>query len=242
MDPVTLSILAGAGGGVMSKLFNGNKNPARNARPYLDQMPGVGHQYYDPYVNRGEQANQQANGMYGQFAEDPFANYNNIVQNYKPSEGYQFKRDEAMNAMEAAANSGGYAGGTYDQKERGKLANRLMGEDMQQYINNILGIQEAGLQGLQHQGDQGYGASGGAADYFGNALGERASMESEGQRWKNSNRSNLLQSALQGAGQGLQLGGALGQNATGGGQQFARMTGQQYRPQNMNINWNGGNY
>ena len=46
-------IASGVGG-----LFNwlSASNPSDAANPYLEQMPGVAHQYMDPYVNQGNRA------------------------------------------------------------------------------------------------------------------------------------------------------------------------------------------
>lgn len=236
MDPVTIGLLAGAGSGVLSKLFGGSQqNPARAARPYLEKIPGIGEQYYSPYVNRGEEANRQVGDLYKRLAMDPQAFLNEIMQGYKPTEGYQYKSKMAQDAAHNAAAAGGYVGGEYDQRNRAELANSLASQDMQQYIDNILGLQGAGISGLQRQGDYGYQASSGLADYLGNAYGNRAQLESSGRQYQNQSRGNMfgnmLQTGLSAAGMaagapgaGGQVAGLLGSQA--GGQSYRLSPGQ----------------
>lgn len=236
MDPVTIGLLAGAGSGVLSKLFGGSQqNPARAARPYLEKIPGIGEQYYSPYVNRGEEANQQAGDIYKRLSMDPQAFLNQIMQGYKPSEGYKFKSEQGQKAALGAARAGGYLGSDYDELKRAELANQLASQDMQQYIDNILGLQGAGLSGLQHQGDTGFQASSGLADYLGNAYGNRAQLEASGRQYQNQARGNMfgnmLQTGLSAAGMAAGAPGAGGQAAgllgsQAGGQSYRLSPGQ----------------
>jgi hypothetical protein len=45
--------------------LSSSQNPANAAQPYLQQIPGVGHQNYDPYIQQGQQAGQTLQGEYG---------------------------------------------------------------------------------------------------------------------------------------------------------------------------------
>ena len=176
-------------------------NPAKAAQPYLNKAHDVGNQYYDPYVQRGEQANQQSNQLYQRLAQDPSGYFNELMQGYKPSAAYQGKYDRAFREATNSANAGGYAGTELDQEERGRLANRLSEEDLQQYINNILGLQGTGLEGLQHQGDYGYQASQGVADYLGNSYGNQAENAYAGKAQQLKNQSNTFSDLLKGGAQ-----------------------------------------
>lgn len=197
-----------------TSLFNrAYENPAKAARPYLDQIPGVGQKYYSPYVNRGEQASQQAGDVYSRLSMDPQAFLQQIMAGYKPTEGYKFQSGQALKAANSAAAAGGYAGTDYDQMQRTELANQFANQDMQQYIQNILGLQGAGLQGLQRQGDTGFQASSGAADYFGNYFGNRGQAESSGRRFQSQGIQNLLSGLISAGGQ---IGGAAAGNPNGG--------------------------
>jgi len=246
MDPVTMSLLGGAGAGALSSMFNRQKNPARAGRPYMDKIPGIGEQYYSPYVNRGEQANQQAGDIYSQLSADPQAFLQQIMQGYKPTEGYKYQSKMAQDAAHNAAAAGGYVGGEFDQRNRADLANTFASQDMQQYINNILQMQGTGLAGLQNQGQMGFQASGGLADYLGNAYGNRAQFETGGKQFQQQGRNNLASGLLGAAGtmggaylggpMGAQMGGQLG-SRLGGSQGQYGMGGQQFSDFARNQNW-----
>ena len=38
----------------LSDFFKGGKNPADSAMPFLNQIPGMEKQYYDPFINYGK--------------------------------------------------------------------------------------------------------------------------------------------------------------------------------------------
>jgi len=89
--------------GWLSDFFGGGKNPADAAMPYLNKIPGVGHQYYDPYVSTGLQSLGQLSNQYSNMASNPTGNYNSLASGYKESPGYQFALQQAMNAGNNAA-------------------------------------------------------------------------------------------------------------------------------------------
>ena len=73
-DMIAGSGLAGLG---LKGLFGSTKgNPANSAMPYLNQIPGIGHQYFDPYVQQGQQVAPNLQAQYGQLTNDPTGFYN----------------------------------------------------------------------------------------------------------------------------------------------------------------------
>ena len=185
----------------LSDLFHGGKNPAPEANKYLQQIPGAVSPYYQPYIDTGLRSLGTLEQQYSQLINNPQATYNQLAGGFEQSPGYQWQYDQATNAANSAAAAGGYSGTQLDQEERGRLAQRLSDEDMQQYLNNILGIQGTGLEGLQHQGDYGYQASQGAADYLGNAYGNQAENAYAGKAQQLKNQSNTFSDLLKGGAQ-----------------------------------------
>lgn len=195
----------------IGRFFGGHSggNPAESAMPYLNQIPGIGREYYDPFIQQGRQAQQQLNPMYERMSQDPTEFINALMRGYSPSEGYRFKEGQMMKAAQNAAASGGFAGTDYDQMQRADMIRGLMGEDQQQFLANILGIQGAGMQGLEGQVGRGYESAGNLAGYLGNALGAQGGAAFQGQAQRNANRMgrsnafyNLLGN-LAGAGAGI---------------------------------------
>ena len=192
-------------------------NAADAAMPYLNQVPGVGQQYYSPYINQGGQAFQQAGDIYGQQAQNPQDFLSQLMEGYKTSGGYQMKLEDALKAARGASAAGGYAGGAEDIKNQMRLAQNIGDEGFQQYYNNVTGLQNTGLQGLQQQGQTGFAGAQGLSDYLAGAYGSQANAAYSGQAQQNQNDSNFLNQLLQ---LGGTLGGAyLGRPGFGGGQQ-----------------------
>ena len=136
--------------------------------------------------------------QYGQMAEDPQDFLRQIESGYTPSEGYQYKQNKILQAMRNAAASGGRAGTMLDQEGQGDAVRGLLGEDMQQYLNNVLGIQGGGLSGLERllggrergitglagsrerEAQRGFEASSGLANILSQNLSERGALGFQG--------------------------------------------------------------
>lgn len=196
--------------GFLDKLFGGNKNPADSAMPYLNQIPGVAHQYYDPFVQQGMNAYNVMNPQLEGMASDPSAFLDKILQGYQPSRSYQMKFDEGSRAAGNSAAAGGMRGSINDITAQSRLADSLMGEDMQQWLSNVLGIQGRGLQGLGNLYNTGYDASGRLSSDLTNNLGNQGQLAFQGQREKNQRFNDLL------GGLGGALGGLAGLPMGGG--------------------------
>lgn len=190
--------------GFFSNILSGGKpqNGLAAANQYINQIPGVAQQNLSPYI------------MPGQQSEDFI---NKIMQGYKPSEGYNFGKNELNKELTAAANTGGYAGGEYDQSQRGKLIQGLMSQDMQQWLNNVL-----------ERHDKSYEASRELNDIQGGILNQQGGMAFGQAQNQNQQRANMMNQLLKlaagatggaiggpvGAGIGSALGGSLGGGST----------------------------
>jgi hypothetical protein len=198
----------------LGDFFKGGKNPADAAMPYLNQIPGMAKGYYEPYINKGNEAYNIFNPELSQMTSDPAAFLEKIMKSYEPSRGYQLQRDEALRAAGNSAAAGGMRGSSNDISNEARIADTLQGQDMQQWLQNVLGIQTQGTQGLTHQFDTGYNASNALSGDLSNVLGTQASLAFQGQANQNQSKSDLLSGlvkALAGiGGWGLQGGGTVG--------------------------------
>ena len=143
----------------LSELFHGGKNPANEAMPYLNKIPGAVNPYYQPYINQGQQANQNLMGQYGNLINNPGQKFSEFGQGYKESPGYQFKLNQALQAGNNAAAAGGMAGSPQHEQQNIQIGNDIASQDFNDYINHIMGLYGYGLQGEQGLGEQGYRAS-----------------------------------------------------------------------------------
>lgn len=157
--------------GIFSKFLSPGGDSGQAANQYLNQIPGVGQKYLQPYVDEGR---------------NPTAFIDQIMQSYKPSSGYQFKEDRLRRNAGNEAAAGGFRGTPTDTENQSQLINALLGEDMQQYINNVLGIHK-----------QGYQASSDLTDLLGSNLATQGELGFRGAESKNANRIALLKQLLE---------------------------------------------
>ena len=179
--------------GFFSNILNGgqNQDSAAAANKYLDQIPGMAHKNLDPFNNPGE----KAQGFVDQ-----------ILSGYKPSTGYQFKEDKLRQGLANTAATGGFSGTQYDQGKQGELMNSLMGDDMQQYLTNVLGVH-----------DNSFKAASQLTDVEGGGLNQQGGLAFGAAEQNNARNSSLRDALLQlaGTGVGAALGGPAGASIGG---------------------------
>lgn len=171
-------------------LFGGDddyQNPASSADRYFEQIPGTVKPYYDPLIEQGRRSSEIANPIYKMMSEDPQGFLDNLMRRFAPSEGYRFKEGKLTQQAQNAAAQGGYAGTPTAQMEQADLVRGLLGDDMQQFLSNIFGVQGAGLGGQERSIDRGAEASRGLADILAGNLAQRGNLSFQGQAQQNQN-------------------------------------------------------
>lgn len=210
-------------------LFGRRADPQKEANQYLDQIPGIGRQYYDPFIQRGGRAGDILEQQYGSLISDPGALLDKIMGGYETSKGYQRQKDILGREIGSSAAAGGIAGTPLHQEQQGEMVEGLLSQDMQNYLKNALGLYQTGLSGESGLYDKGFTASGSMADLMGNLMGTKAGMAYQSAQDKNARRNALISSLM---GLGGQLGGALlggGLGGLGGGYAMP-MSGTPYTP------------
>lgn len=198
----------------LSNLFGGggNDSPMNSANQYLNQIPGVAHQGYDDYVNAGKDASGKTKTQYEDMINDPTGFINKLMEGYKTSEGYNFQKDQLTKELGNAAAAGGIAGTPQDQMNQGQGIQKLLSADMQQFLQNVLGRYDKGLEGEEGVATRGYDASGKLTDALGGALNQQGGLAFQDQQQKNKNKNDLwsMFGKALGAGTGFALGGVPG--------------------------------
>jgi hypothetical protein len=199
------SMLSGIGG-LLGGLFGGGnyKNPADAAVPYLNQIRGSMAQYYDPYINAGQQAMGTLMPQYQNLINNPTGVMNAIGKTYQASPGYQYNVDQATKASNQAAAAGGMVGSPAQQQSLAQNISGMANQDYNQYLQTALGQYGQGLQGMGGINQLGYGASSNMADNLAQALMTQAQLSYAGQN--NANQ--------QGGGGGGGFGSLLGAGAS----------------------------
>jgi hypothetical protein len=154
----------------------GGGDAAGAANQYLNQIPGVAHQGYDPYVNAGQDASGKTKTKYEELMENPTEFINQLMKGYQPSEGYQFQKDQLTKELGNTAAARGIAGTPYDQMQQGQGVQKLLSGDMQQFLQNALGVFNTGLTGEEGVATRGYDASGKLTDAVGSNLNQQGSL------------------------------------------------------------------
>lgn len=199
----------------LSQAFGHSKitNPADAAMPYLQQIPGKMTQQYKPYQQMGMEAGRPLLDQSKAMAADPVAHLNEIMSQYEASPGYQYMLDEALRAAGNTAAAGGYRGNPEDIKNAARIADMLMGQDMQQWLANVLGEEGRGMEGERGFFGTGFQATSNLSDQIAQALAQQANLAYAGQANVNQQRADQRGGFMRGL--GALGGGALGFAAGG---------------------------
>lgn len=173
-DPISLAMM---GSSVLGSIFGG-KNGASGI---ADETYKKGQDIYNPYIDAGQQAYGQMQPELEGMTSDPGGYYEKMMSGYKPSEGYQFKRDELMRALKNSAAAGGMAGSTQDMMNEGGALDKLLSGDMQEYFQNVFGLQGRGLAGEQGLYGTGFGASQKLGDLMSSVGSQKSNLAEKGQ-------------------------------------------------------------
>ena len=188
----------------LSNLLFG-KDPAAEGKPFYDQIPGMAQEYYQPKIDSGQQAGAQTQDIYQQMGNDPQAFMNALMSSYKPSEGYKYQQGLLTDAMSNTAAAGGYAGTPYDQRRQAEQTQGMLGQDMQQFLRNLLGVQGAGLGGMDEEAMRGQNAGDSLFGYQTGNMQQQGDAAVAAQQRKNDNWGALM-GMLGGAGANMAQG------------------------------------
>ncbi len=203
----------------LSNLLKGGKNPANSAMPYLDQIPGQTKPYFEPYVNRGNEASNLAKEQYDALINRPGQKLNDIGNDFHESPGFKWAMEQALQGTNNLAAAHGMAGSPEHEQQNMTMATNLANQDYNDWLKQATGMYNTGLTGEQHQGDQGLEAGKSLADMIAQTLAQQGNLAFQGQAQKNQNQSNLFGTAAKGLGAAFGAGNPLAAfaNFFGGG-------------------------
>lgn len=186
------------------------EDPQKDANRYLSQIPGIGKQYYNPFIDSGKKAGGILEGEYGKLLK-PTSFIDDIMKNYSQSAAAKYQQDQLGRGIGATAAAGGFAGTPEHQKEYATMAQDVMSGDMQQYLQNALGVYDRGVGGERDIYNKGFQASGSLADLLSGVLGSQAGLAFQAGSQTNASRdafmSALMKALSTGAGA---MGGGIG--------------------------------
>lgn len=145
--------------GIMQGIFGHSGRPYEKARnaflPYYEESKG----YQQPYMQAGQQ------GMEGfqkwlQGQQDPSGFINNLMGGYQESPYAKYQQEQAMRAAQNMGSASGLLGSTPLTQYAQQNARDISSQDMNQWLQNVLGIntqygqgQYGLMQGGQHAAD-----------------------------------------------------------------------------------------
>jgi hypothetical protein len=147
-----------------------NRRGVQQASGYLNQIEPVARNTLSPYIEGGHQAERDLpfmyRGMYDEYANnappeeygnmssDPTQFINDIMRGYTPSEGYKYKEKRMTDAARATGAAGGFAGTELDRESQADMIRGLLGGDIQEFLNNVMGTQRYGLEGRERYNER----------------------------------------------------------------------------------------
>lgn len=177
----------------MGLFHHSYKNPAKAAMPYFQQAGTTLQNTYNPFIQRGENAYQMLEPQYNQMLNNPADYYNDILSEYAPSSSYQVMSDALSKALDNTMRASGTYGTDEHDRRKAQLINSLLSQDMQQFFNNVSGIQSQGLQGYQGWGNQGYNAASTLGSDLSNLYGTEATLAFNGAQDYNAAHQSKIQ-------------------------------------------------
>lgn len=190
----------GGGLGLLGGLLGSRANDRANKKTdrMLDQIPNELKQYLLPYINAGMGSMGKIGGEYDKLITDPNAIISQLGSGYQESPGYQWRKEQGLNAITNAQAAGGMAGTPQHQQYAGELAGNLANQDYQNYLNSVLGLYGTGLQGHQGLSEMGAGAGGSLATSLANYMLGRGALNYTRQANQNQANSGIFSSLLGG--------------------------------------------
>jgi|GEM_PF-2695379 len=213
--------VAGIEGSLLGKYLGGQgdfsgggEKTLQSAQDYIQQMGQQAIGQLAPYQQAGYGGLQQYMQALQPYA-DPSQMYSQIMGGYQTSPAAQFQQQEGLKQLQNAMESRGMAGSGQEMKDVLGYSQGLASQDMQQYLQNILGMGQTYLGGEAGLGQIGLGAAGQmgqfgltSAGQYGNLAAQLANVQAQAEAQKEASESGLA-GMLGGASSGL-AGAALG--------------------------------
>ena len=188
-------------GGLLGGLFGDSGAPYEDAMNQYKQYAAKAENTQNPFL----QAGQGAIGPYQDWLkgmQNPSGFMNNLMGQYQQSPFAKYQQQQAMRAGTNAASAGGLMGSTPFAQQMQQNASNISSGDMQNWLQNVLGINNQYGHGQQNLMGMGQNSANALTNMYGN-MGQLMGEGAYGQRaGQNQDFMNML-------GGGLQLGGML---------------------------------
>lgn len=164
---------------IFDQLFGGGEKKASKAQ--LKANAAAREQYntkMQPWIDRGNTAFGKYSGGLDKM-ENPGDFYDQIVQGYEPSKGFEFRQNKMLDTLANKAMATGTFGTGASQREMTDYINGILNEDLQRYIENYQGINNQYLEGEHGISNQGYEAGTNSALQNANFLNNEGKLKAD---------------------------------------------------------------
>lgn len=138
-------------------------------------------QYLMPWYNKGLGDFNTYSDLANQMASNPVDWYNQVMGQYQMSPAAQEQSQYLNQQVQNAAAKGGYVGTPQEQMDMGNQLQRLIGQDQQQYYQDVMEPTQMGMKGLQYGSGLGFGATKQLGDMFSNEAMLQAAQDAQHQ-------------------------------------------------------------
>lgn len=185
----------GAAGGLIGGLFGDSGAPYDAAMDQYKEWANKAQGTQQPFLNAGTNAlgNYQdwLSGM-----KDPSSFINNLMGNYQQSPWAKFQQQQSMRAGTNAASASGLTGSTPFAQQMQQNAQNISSQDMNQWLQNVLGINTQYGQGQNNLINTGANAANALTNMYGQ-MGQQMGQAAYGQKaGENQDWSNMIGGGL----------------------------------------------
>lgn len=180
--------------GMLGGMFGNSDQAYKDAMKQYEKYAQKGAEAQNPFYNAGTGAIPQYQDWLKQM-QDPSKFINEQMGNYQASPYAQYQQQQQMNALNNMASASGLMGSTPAMQQAQQNAQNISSQDMQQYLNNVLGINTQYGQGVGNMMNMGQGAANQLTNLYGN-MGQNMGQLAYNQRAaKNNDFWNMLSGA-----------------------------------------------
>jgi len=177
--------LGGGISGLLGGLFGGG-DPYKDAMKQYQQYTDKAAQYQNPFFNAGTGAIPDYQ-KYLQGMSDPSEFMNNLMGGYEESPYNKYLQDQSSRAGINAASASGLMGSTPFLQQQQQNSANISQQGMNDWLANVLGINQQYGSGLQNMMNMGQGAGNQLSGLYSN-LGNQMGEGAYGSRMNKNNR------------------------------------------------------
>lgn len=173
-------VQGGLVGGLASDLIGGNPysgamDEYQDANQMLGNYLNQATSYLNPYYQAGTGALPQYQNALDNM-KNPSEFYNQMMSGYQESPAAKFRQEQSVNSANARAAATGLSGSSNNLDDVSNITQGIIGQDQQQYFNNLMGINNNYMSGLGGLSNMGMGAAQGYGNLYSNFGNQQANM------------------------------------------------------------------